>query len=103
MLTGIMWVQTIKEKVYAAFYMLSNSQAQMQAYIYDSIRASLCQMTLDESFESKEEISMSLKTHLQEIMSTYGITIIQALVTDLSPNQKVRDGMWYSFLPVVDG
>eukprot|EP01039_Chlorochromonas_danica_P010483 gene10483-11613_t len=85
--------QTIKEKVYAAFYMLSDSQAQMKAYIYDSIRASLCQMTLDESFESKEEISMQLKAHLQEIMSTYGISIIQALVTDLSPNQKVRDAM----------
>jgi regulator of protease activity HflC (stomatin/prohibitin superfamily) len=50
-------------------------------------------MTLDHSFESKEEISSALKTHLQEIMSEYGYTIINALVTDLSPDPKVRDAM----------
>lgn len=64
----------------------------MKAYVYDSIRASLCHMTLDHSFESKEEISLSLKTHLQEIMNHYGYTILNALVTDLSPDPRVRDG-----------
>ena len=82
----------IKEKVYSAFYVLSDTQAQMRAYVYDTIRASLCGMNLDHAFESKEEISMSLKTHLQEIMSYYGICILNALVTDLSPDPKVRDG-----------
>lgn len=84
--------QTIKEKVYSAFYMLSDPHAQMRAYIYDTIRAAICQTTLDEAFESKDAISLSLKSHLQEIMSTYGIMIIQALVTDLSPNSKVQNG-----------
>lgn len=84
--------------MYSAYYMLSDPQAQMRAYVYDTIRASLCQMTLDESFESKEEISMALKSHLQEIMSNYGYTIIQALVTDLSPDKKVRDGMYLPLL-----
>lgn len=64
----------------------------MRAYVYDSIRASLCTMTLDHAFESKEEISLSLKTHLQEIMNSYGVVILNALVTDLSPDAKVRDG-----------
>ena len=73
--------------------MLSDTQAQMRAYVYDTIRASLCGMNLDDAFESKEEISMSLKAHLQEIMSNYGISILNALVTDLSPDAKVRDGM----------
>jgi len=65
----------------------------MRAYVYDVVRASLTQMTLDQSFESKEEISMSLKTHLQEVMSTYGFTILQALVTDVAPESMVRDAM----------
>ena len=51
-------------------------------------------MTLDHSFESKEEISHQLKTHLQEVMSLYGYTILNALVTDLSPAQKVKDGQY---------
>lgn len=91
--------QVIKEKVYAAFYILSDRNAQMRAYVYDSIRASLCDLTLDNAFEAKEDISLSLKTHLQEIMSNYGITILNALVTDLSPAPKVRDGkiLFFSF------
>lgn len=82
----------MREKVYSAFYILSDPEYQMQAYVFDSIRASLCQMNLDQSFESKEDISLSLKTHLQEVMSTYGISILNALVTDLTPDYKVRDG-----------
>lgn len=85
--------QIIKEKVYQAFYVLSDVQAQMRAYVFDTIRASLCQMDLDHAFESKDEISMSLKTHLHEIMSSYGISILNALVTDLSPDPRVRDAM----------
>lgn len=85
--------QVIREKVYSAHYILSNLQAQMRAYVFDTIRASLCHMTLDNAFESKEEISSQLKAHLQEVMSNYGFTIINALVTDLSPDIKVREGM----------
>ena len=72
--------------------MLSDVTAQIRAYVYDSIRASLCQMELDHAVESKDEISLSLKSHLQEIMSNYGISILNALVTDLNPDSRVRDG-----------
>ena len=65
----------------------------MKAYIYDVIRAALCTMTLDHSFESKEEISHSLKTHLSEVMNEYGYQILNALVLDLAPAAKVRDAM----------
>jgi len=65
----------------------------MTAYVYDVIRATLPTMTLDQSFEAKEEISLSLKTHLQEVMSSYGFIILQALVTDLLPASVVRDAM----------
>jgi len=85
--------QAIREKVYSAFYVLTDHEKQMRSYIFDVVRASLTQMTLDQSFESKEEISMSLKTHLQEVMTNYGYTILQALVTDVAPEAKVRDAM----------
>jgi len=48
--------QAIREKVYSAFYSLQDLQQQMRAYIFDVVRSSLCQMTLDHAFESKEEI-----------------------------------------------
>jgi regulator of protease activity HflC (stomatin/prohibitin superfamily) len=50
-------------------------------------------MNLDDAFESKEEISTGLKLHLQEVMSSYGFAILNALITDLTPDQKVRDAM----------
>ncbi len=70
----------------------------MRAYVFDTIRASLCLMTLDHAFESKEEISVSLKLHLQEVMSNYGLSILNALVTDMTPDKKVSDGIISLFL-----
>jgi regulator of protease activity HflC (stomatin/prohibitin superfamily) len=87
--------QAIREKIYNAFYVLSDLQIQMQAYVFDVVRAALCTMTLDHAFESKEEISTHLKSHLQDIMTTYGFTILNALVTDLAPDGRVRDGKSY--------
>ena len=84
---------TLKEKVYSAFYILENPQATIRSYVFDTIRASLCHMNLDHAFESKEEISLQLKSHLQEVMSDYGITILNALITDLTPDSRVRDAM----------
>eukprot|EP01035_Chromulina_nebulosa_P018547 gene18547-24268_t len=85
--------QAIREKVYSAFYILSNHEEQMRAYVYDVVRSSLCNLTLDQSYEGKEEISQALKIHLQEIMSTYGYTILNALVTDITPPNRVREAM----------
>ena len=58
--------------MYQAYYSLSDPQQQMKSYVFDIVRASLCTMTLDESFESKEEISSAVKGHLQEVMGEYG-------------------------------
>lgn len=85
--------QAIFEKVYHAFYTLSDHESQMRAYIYDVIRASLTQMNLDSAFESKEELSQNLKLHLQEVFNCYGFTILQALVTDLNPESTVKEAM----------
>jgi regulator of protease activity HflC (stomatin/prohibitin superfamily) len=62
----------------------------MKAYVCDTIRSSLCHLTLDEAFESKEDIANELKKHLAEVMAGYGISIVTALVTDLSPDVKVN-------------
>ena len=81
------------EKVYQAHYVLANLDKQMSAYVNDVIRSTLPTMTLDEAFESKEQVSLQVKSQLVEVFSTYGFTILQALVTDLSPDARVRDAM----------
>jgi len=85
--------QAIKEKIYEAYYVLSDHSQQMRAYIFDVVRAALCGMTLDYAFASRDEISQSLKLHLSEVMTTYGYAILNALVLDLAPATRVRDAM----------
>eukprot|EP01041_Mallomonas_annulata_P007258 gene7258-14801_t len=85
--------QTIREKIYSAHYLLSDHRQQMRAYVFDVIRSSLPSMNLDHAFESKDDISSSLKQHLEEVMSGYGFTILQALVTEMVPDKRVRDAM----------
>ncbi len=61
-----------------------------RSYCYDTIRATLPTMTLDNAFESKDEVSTNLKLHLEAVMHDNGYTILQALVTDLvSYNSRV--------------
>lgn len=85
--------QVIKEKIYSAYYILQNPQQQLTAYVFDVIRASLPAMDLDQAFESKDDISRSLKQHLEEVMGGYGFMILQALVTEMVPDQRVRNAM----------
>lgn len=85
--------QVMTEKVYQAHYVLANTKAQMTAYVYDVIRSTIPTMTLDEAFESKEQVSVNVKAQLVEVFTTYGYIILQALVTDLSPDARVRDAM----------
>lgn len=70
----------------------------MRAYVCDTIRSSLCDLTLDQAFESKEDIANDLKKHLTEVMTSYGISIVTALVTDLSPDHRVQPFVLVDFL-----
>ncbi|KAJ8613686.1 hypothetical protein CTAYLR_003155 [Chrysophaeum taylorii] len=85
--------QVIPNKVYEAFYRLSNPRAQITSYVYDVIRSTLPTQTLDKSFEAKEEIAQSVKESLSQTMQSYGFMILNTLVTDLNPDARVRNAM----------
>jgi len=59
----------------------------------DVIRAQLPTLELDAVFESKEELALAVKNALSETMSGYGYQILQALITDLDPDQRVKNAM----------
>lgn len=44
-------------------------------------------------FEAKEELAQSVKNALTEIMTSYGYQIQQVLITDLDPDQRVKNAM----------
>lgn len=65
----------------------------MQVYVFDTIRAALSDLNLDQVFENKDSISHSLKTHLADTFDDYGFEVLNALIVDMTPDQRVRDAM----------
>ena len=80
-------------KVYEAFYKLENPYEQINAYVFDVVRAEVPKMKLDDVFERKDDIANAIKGELSEAMEGYGYGIVKALVTDIDPDHTVKDAM----------
>ncbi|CAD7938794.1 unnamed protein product [Amoebophrya sp. A120] len=85
--------EILRDKVYDAFYRLSEPHVQISSYVFDVVRAAVPLLLIDDVFEQKEEIANQIKGRLSVVMSSFGFNIVQALVTDISPNLKVKDAM----------
>ena len=85
--------KVIKEKVYDAFYKLDNPHDQITSFIFDVVRAEVPKLILDDVFLKKDDIAIAVKNELQEAMTEYGYNIIKTLVTDIDPDQQVKEAM----------
>lgn len=83
----------IKTKVYDAFYKLEYPHEQITAYVFDVVRAEVPKMKLDDVFVKKDDIAIAVKAELQDAMQDYGFDIIKTLVTDIDPDQQVKQAM----------
>jgi len=86
-------VEDDKEAVYKSFYKLSEPAKQIRSYVFDVVRAEVPKMELDAVFECKDGIAKTILENLQKIMSNYGFSIHQALITDIDPDAKVKEAM----------
>jgi regulator of protease activity HflC (stomatin/prohibitin superfamily) len=82
-----------EDKVWDAFYRLTNPQTQMESWIFDNVRAKVPGMTLDSVFENKEEIAKEIEESLSARLSEYGYKLVRALVNDIQPDKGVADAM----------
>jgi regulator of protease activity HflC (stomatin/prohibitin superfamily) len=82
-----------EDKVWDAFYRLTNPKTQMESWIFDNVRAKVPGMTLDSVFENKEEIAKEIEASLSERLSEYGYKLVRALVNDIQPDRGVADAM----------
>ncbi|XP_043723830.1 hypersensitive-induced response protein-like protein 1 [Telopea speciosissima] len=76
-----------------AFYKLSNTKSQIQAYVFDVIRASVPKLDLDEVFVQKTGIAKAVEEELEKAMSAYGFEIVQTLIVDIEPDEHVKRAM----------
>ncbi|MGP8270055.1 MAG: SPFH domain-containing protein [Terracidiphilus sp.] len=81
------------EKVFDAYYKLSDPTAQIQSYVEQVILGHVPGMTLDEVFASQSSIAAAVKQELDADMATFGFEIVNVLVTDIVPDAKVKSAM----------
>jgi regulator of protease activity HflC (stomatin/prohibitin superfamily) len=81
------------ERVYDAFYKLSDPVAQIKSYVEQVILGHVPSMTLDEVFASQSSIASAVKQELDSDMAAFGYEIVNVLVTDIVPDAKVKSAM----------
>jgi regulator of protease activity HflC (stomatin/prohibitin superfamily) len=81
------------DKIYEAFYKLENPNDQITSYVFDTIRAEVPKMKLDDVFERKDDVAIAIRRELEQAMQDYGYGIIKALVTDIDPDIAVKNAM----------
>src|ERR1700675_495960 len=81
------------EKVYDAYYKLSDPVAQIKSYVEQVILGHVPGTTLDEAFASQSGIAAAVKLELDADMAGFGYEIVNVLVTDVVPDSKVKAAM----------
>lgn len=83
----------LPEKVYEAYYRLSDPHSQITSYVFDVVRARVPLLKLDDVFEKKDEIADAVRHELSHTMDEFGYGILKTLVTDIEPDPKVKTAM----------
>ncbi|GHT91395.1 protease [Alphaproteobacteria bacterium] len=85
--------KVLPEKVFEACYMLNDSTYQIEAFVFDLVRAQVPKLVLDDVFSKKDDIADAVESELATPMAEFGYGIIKALVTDINPDQNVKAAM----------
>jgi regulator of protease activity HflC (stomatin/prohibitin superfamily) len=81
------------QQVQDAYYKLDDPEVQMQSYAFDVVRSHIPSMDLDEAYADADTIAMHIQDTLHSQMATYGYEIVKALITNIEPDQRVKDAM----------
>lgn len=85
--------KVVREKVKDAYYSLDNPRGQIASYVFDDVRAEVPKLDLDDVFSKKDDIATAVRQNIAEVMDDYGYEIIKTLLTDIDPDQKVKESM----------
>jgi len=90
---AIQYLVPSPEKAFDAYYKLVEPHKQIEAWVYDTVRATVPTLILDDVFEKKDAIAENAEKHLKEKMELYGYEIVRVLVNDIQPDAKVKSAM----------
>jgi len=81
------------DKVYDAFYKLSDPVKQIESFVYNVILGHVPKLTFDETFDQQSQIAVDVKNSLDASMAEFGYSIVKSLITDIVPDEKVKAAM----------
>lgn len=87
------FVREDDDAVIAAHYKLTNPERQISSYVFDTVRALVPEMPVDNVFAEKEKIAAAVKERLAQVMQDFGFTMLQSLVNDIQPDEAVKTAM----------
>ena len=85
--------QIKKEDARNAYFVLDNINQQLKTYVENTVRSLVSSMTLDDTYKSQHEVSEKVFEVLKDKMLSYGVTIIDTLVTEIVPARQVKEAM----------
>ncbi len=85
--------QVREDRIQDAVYRLTDHRRQIESYVFDVVRAQVPIMTLEEAFENKDSIATAVDTDLRGRMEQYGYEIVNVLVNDIDPDDRVKTAM----------
>lgn len=85
--------QVLKDQVADSFYNLENPVAQIESYVFDTVRSEIPLLILDDVFSNKDAVAKSIQQSLSGAMKQFGYVIVNSLVTDLQPESMVKAAM----------
>ncbi|KPI89176.1 hypothetical protein ABL78_1739 [Leptomonas seymouri] len=85
--------QVSPDKVAEMYYTCDSSVSCMRDYVLNSIRAKVPLYKLEALYVERGTISQQLKNEVDAIISTYGIEIVSALISDIDPGLEITTAM----------
>lgn len=82
----------LANKARETFYKPSNPRFQLQAYVFEVIRACVPKLNLDDAFEQKDDIA-KIAEALKKAISAYGFKIVRMMIVDIEPDETVKRAM----------
>jgi regulator of protease activity HflC (stomatin/prohibitin superfamily) len=86
-------VGVASQQVQDAYYKLDDPEVQMKSYAFDVVRSHIPSLDLDDAYADADTIAMHIQDTLHKQMADYGYEIVKALVTNIEPDQRVKDAM----------
>lgn len=83
----------LPDKVREAYYELDDPADQIKAHVENVILSYIPKIDLDDAYKQEEQIAARIKESLTGVMSKFGYSIENALVTKIVPAQAVTNAM----------